>query len=233
MIQLQQISKSFGQIQVLRQASLEISPGERVCLLGPSGAGKTTTLRMIAGLDAPDAGQVVIEGEVASDPALRIPAERRQVGMVFQSLALWPHMTVRRNVEFVIQGVRSKERRARADELLRLVHLAERSDAYPDQLSGGQQQRLAIARALAPRPKILLLDEPLKSLQRPLQLEMAELIRGVVSRFELTVIWATQQPEVVAPFTGRVLSLTSGSFFEPQDWESVCPGDKSTSGFPA
>lgn len=229
MIELQRVSKSFGQIQVLQHASLDISPGQRVCLIGPSGAGKTTTLRLIAGLDVPDAGRVIVGGKVASDPALRIPSERRQVAMVFQSLALWPHMTVRRNVEFVIQGVSSNERRTRADELLGLVHLEERCNAYPEELSGGQQQRLAIARALAPRPRILLLDEPLKSLQRSLQQEMAELICAVVERFDLTVLWATQQPDVVAAFTGRVLSLDSGSFAELEERKSAMLGHESTS----
>ncbi|MBU6492901.1 MAG: ABC transporter ATP-binding protein, partial [Burkholderiales bacterium] len=181
-IRLVQCGKTFGAHRVMEPVDLTIAAGETLVLLGPSGCGKTTTLRLIAGLEQPDAGGQVLFGD---DDVTREPIEKRQVGMVFQSYALFPNMTVRGNIGY---GLRVKKMpaaqlRQRVDEMLTLMRLEAHADKAITQLSGGQRQRVALARALAPQPRVLLLDEPLTALDAKLRdllrAEMNTLLRGL------------------------------------------------------
>ena len=167
------VSKSYGR-PILRDLHLSVAPGEIFALLGPSGCGKTTALRIVAGLETPDAGEVRVDGRLVAAPGHALPPEARGLGMVFQSYAVWPHMTVLDNVRWplTLRGLADATERAR-DALAR-VRLAGLEDRWPSTLSGGQQQRVAIARALATRPRVLLLDEPLSNLDAGLREELRD-----------------------------------------------------------
>ena len=168
--------------KVIREVSLTMHCAGIGCLLGPSGCGKTTLLRAIAGFEPLQRGSVRLEGAELSRPGWTLPPERRRIGLMFQDLALFPHLTVADNVAFGLRGWKAAMRRARVTELLRLVGLDEYARRYPHQLSGGQQQRVALARALAPRPRLLLLDEPFSSLDVTLREDLAREIRAILLR---------------------------------------------------
>ena len=166
-IELDRVSKTFGERIVIDDVSLQIQKAERLVLFGPSGSGKTTVLRLIAGLEAPDKGQIRIEDRIVAGPGRNVvPPEKRDIGMVFQDLALWPHMTAQQNLMFGLdaRSVPKREANLRVREMLQRVGLEHRMDSRPHQLSGGEQQRVALARALVTHPSILLMDEPLSSL---------------------------------------------------------------------
>src|SRR5688572_22879858 len=165
-ITVRSVRKSFGGEEVLRGADLDVPAGSMVALLGPSGCGKTTLLRTIAGLERPDAGTIALGGRTLVDGSTFVPPERRRIGMVFQDWALFPHLSVGRNVGFGLD--RAERRGGRIDEALALVELIGMGDRMPSTLSGGQQQRVALARALANRPAALLLDEPFSNLDATL-----------------------------------------------------------------
>jgi iron(III) transport system ATP-binding protein len=191
---------------------LSVEQGEFICLLGPSGCGKTTTLRMIAGFLDPDAGEIRVNGDVVSSPARSIPPERRNMGMIFQSYAVWPHMTVRENVGYGLkmQRVPAAERAAKVDEMLKATRLHELAGRYPAELSGGQQQRVALARALAPNPGILLLDEPLSNLDANLRGEMRFEIRRLHERFRNTSIYVTHDQLEAMTMADRIVVMNAG-----------------------
>lgn len=178
------IAKRLGTKQVLRDLDLSVEKGEILSILGPSGSGKTTLIRLIAGLADPDAGEITVAGRQVFGPRINMPIEQRRVGYMFQDYAVWPHMTVADNVGFGLglTGLRGAERAARVREALESVEIADLANRYPDQLSGGQQQRLALARSLAMRPEVLLLDEPLSNvdaaLREVLRLEILHLVRA-------------------------------------------------------
>src|SRR5438552_7011472 len=163
-VTIKELSKRYGDVGAVQGLSLSVEPGELVALLGPSGCGKTTTLRLVAGFLTPDAGEIWVGDRCVSSPAVVVPPERRRMAMIFQSYALWPHMTVAQNVAY---GLRFKgelsraDRQGRVQEILKVVQLTGYESRYPGELSGGQQQRVAVARALVVEPEILLLDEPL------------------------------------------------------------------------
>ena len=179
-ITLEGLSKSFGDHAAVRGIDLDIPDGSFVVLLGPSGCGKTTTLRMLAGLEDPTSGRIRFGDRVVADAASSVPSAKRGLGMVFQSYALWPHMRVRTNIDWPLRvaGWSAPERAARVSEVLAMLELDGLADRYPAELSGGQQQRVAIARTVAPRPGVLLFDEPLSNLDARLRVDTrAELVR--------------------------------------------------------
>ncbi len=205
---LEGLGKRFGDTVSVSDVTLRVGRGELMALLGSSGAGKSTILRCIAGHLEPDAGEVWIGGEEMD----RTPPENRNVGMVFQSYALFPHLTLRRNVAFGPErrGASRNEATAVADEMLERVGLLELGDRHPRQISGGEQQRVAVARALAIRPEVLLLDEPLSSLDQTLRRELRSLLRTLQRSFEATTLWVTHDQEEALTVADRVAVLNGG-----------------------
>jgi sulfate/thiosulfate transport system ATP-binding protein len=211
-IEVRNIQKSFGSFVALDNVSLDFPSGELVALLGPSGCGKTTLLRLIAGLEAADAGQVLLEGEDASSR----PPQKRHVGFVFQHYALFRHMSVFENVAF---GLRIKPRKLRASEseirnkvhkLLDLVQLAPLANRFPSQLSGGQRQRIALARALAVEPRVLLLDEPFGALDAKVRKELRRWLRSLHDELHITSIFVTHDQEEALELSDRVVLMNHG-----------------------
>ena len=184
-LELDNLTKHYGAVRSVDGVSLAVEQGELICLLGPSGCGKTTTLRMIAGFLAPDAGEIRVGGKVISSTRGVVPPERRRMSMIFQSYAVWPHMTVTQNVGYGLKmkSMPPAERAARTDAMLAATKLSAQALRYPSELSGGQQQRVALARALAPNPDILLLDEPLSNLDANLRGDMRFEIRRLHDEF--------------------------------------------------
>jgi ABC-type Fe3+/spermidine/putrescine transport system ATPase subunit len=202
------VTKRYGSRTVLFDLSFEIDKGERVAIQGPSGCGKSTVLRLLAGFIAPDEGAIRMDGrEVANNGYIRVGPEHRNVGMVFQDLALWPHLTVYQNLEFALkaQGVDPMIRRKRILEMLDRVRLAEFSRIYPGQLSGGQQQRVAIARALVAQPLALLMDEPLSSLDDDLKNELSDYILTLHSQISFTLVFVTHSKEEMESLASRAI----------------------------
>jgi iron(III) transport system ATP-binding protein len=209
---IQGLTKRYGDVAAVDGLDLEVKPGELVALLGPSGCGKTTTLRVVAGFITPDAGQVWVGDRCLSSPATVIPPERRRMAMIFQSYALWPHMTVAQNVAYGLRlaGVPRTERDARVREMLKVVQLAGHEFRYPGELSGGQQQRVAVARALVVEPQILLLDEPLSNLDANLREEMRFEIRRLHETFGITTLYVTHDQAEAMVISDRVAVLDRG-----------------------
>jgi len=210
LLDLQGLTKSYapGLPPVLEALNLRVEPGELVTLLGPSGCGKTTTLRLIAGLERPDAGQVRISGREMTSPF--VPPERRGVGLVFQDYALFPHLNVLENVCFGLHGLPRGERQARARDTLALVGLTVFERRFPHQLSGGQQQRVALARALAPRPALLLLDEPFSNLDAQLRHATRQEVRAILRRSGTAAILVTHDQEEALAFSDRLVVMRAG-----------------------
>jgi len=211
-IEVRNLSKQFGTFAALRDVSLEVKSGELLALLGPSGSGKTTLLRVIAGLEAADTGQVLFQGEDATDQHVR----ERQVGFVFQHYALFRNMTIFENVAF---GLRVRPRkfrpaeseiRSRVHELLKLVQLDWLADRYPHQLSGGQRQRIALARALAVEPKVLLLDEPFGALDAKVRKELRSWLRRLHDEMHITSVFVTHDQEEALEVADRVVVMNEG-----------------------
>ncbi|MCP4020517.1 MAG: ABC transporter ATP-binding protein [Desulfobacteraceae bacterium] len=194
MIELSNITKKIPGGFALRDLNLTVPRGETLVLFGPSGCGKTTTLRLIAGFETPDEGIIRINGKIATGKGKLLAPHKRDLGMVFQDLALWPHMTVRRHLEFVMDGSRVKDKEVKLNkitEVLEQVKLSARIDAYPHQLSGGEKQRLALARALVAQPAVLLMDEPLSSLDAHLRSDLLRDIRTLVREQKITTVYVT------------------------------------------
>ena len=204
------VGKRLGTKDVLRDLSLEVPRGGTLGILGPSGCGKTTALRLIAGLDVPDAGEIWLAGQLASSPKrLHLPPRKRNIGFVFQDLALWPHMTVAGNLLFVLEsrGWESAARTARVDEMLTVVRMKDRAREYPSHLSGGEQQRVALARALAAKPDLLLLDEPLSSLDPDLRTGLREELAAIPKTLGVTMIYVTHDRADADAFGGAILVM--------------------------
>ena len=206
------LTKRFGDVAAVAGLDLTVQPGELVALLGPSGCGKTTTLRLVAGFMAPDAGEIRVGDRVLSSPGTVIPPERRRMAMIFQSYALWPHMTVAQNVAYGLRFAKAQrtERSGRVDEILRAVQLAGYGARYPGELSGGQQQRVAVARALVVEPEILLLDEPLSNLDASLREEMRFEIRRLHERFGITTLYVTHDQAEAMVISDRAAVIRNG-----------------------
>ena len=222
-VRLSALTKRYGDVGAVEDLTLEMAPGELVALLGPSGCGKTTTLRLVAGFLTPDAGEIWVGQRCVSSPSLVVPPERRRMAMIFQSYALWPHMTVAQNVAY---GLRFKPELSRGDrerrvrEILTVVQLSGYEARYPGELSGGQQQRVAVARALVVEPEILLLDEPLSNLDANLREEMRFEIRRLHETFGITTLYVTHDQAEAMVISDRVAVLKGGRLIQigtPED----------------
>lgn len=209
-LELHNVSHRYGQLLAVDGVSLTVRPGEVVCLLGPSGCGKTTLLRIAAGLEPLQAGQVRIGGALVADEHQALPPERRDIGMVFQDYALFPHLTVLENVAFGLHQLPRRERLARAREVLASVGMVELEGAYPHTLSGGQQQRVALARAVAPRPAVMLLDEPFAGLDRRLREQVREESLRVLQASGAAVLLVTHDPEEAMAMGDRIAIMRAG-----------------------
>ena len=209
-LSLSGVTKSFGSETAVDNVSLDVRPGELLTFLGPSGCGKTTTLRTIAGLDEPTEGRISLGGEVVAGDGSFVPPERRDVGIVFQNFALFPHLTVRENVAFGLTDAAAAATEARVDELLELVEMTDHGAKTPDQLSGGQKQRVALARSLAPEPEVLLLDEPFSNLDVRLRVEMREEVRRILKRAGVTAVSVTHDQEEALSISDRVAVMNDG-----------------------
>jgi iron(III) transport system ATP-binding protein len=211
-LQLASVRKSFGGQEVVRIDRLEVAPGELLALLGPSGCGKTTALRMVAGLEIPDAGEIRISGEVVSGPGVFVPPEARRLGMVFQSYAVFPHRTVEENVAYPLALRRRprEEIQRRVAEVLRTVRLEGLGGRRPHQLSGGQLQRVAVARALVAEPALLLLDEPLSNLDAALREELRAELAALRARLGVTSVLVTHDQAEALSLADRVAVMREG-----------------------
>jgi iron(III) transport system ATP-binding protein len=214
-VELRGLTKRYGELAVVDDVSLTIEHGRLVCLLGPSGCGKTTTLRLIAGFVEPTAGEIRVGDQLLSSPARTVPPERRNMSMIFQSYALWPHMTVAANVAYGLQ-LRKVDRdtiRRKLDAILATTHLSALADRYPGELSGGQQQRVALARALVVEPETLLLDEPLSSLDANLREEMRFEVRRLHDEYRYTTVYVTHD-QSEAMTTADVIAVMNAGRIE-------------------
>jgi iron(III) transport system ATP-binding protein len=169
LLAFERVSRKFGAADAVRDVSFELQPGEIVCLLGPSGCGKTTLLRIAAGIERPSAGRVLIDGDEVAGPARYLPPEKRNIGLMFQDFALFPHLPIIANVAFGLRDIERGEALEIARHALERVGLAHLADTYPHTLSGGEQQRVALARAIVPRPQVMLMDEPFSGLDQRLR----------------------------------------------------------------
>ena len=221
-VDVRELTKTFGTLQgnvtALEKLSFHIRPGEFYTLLGPSGCGKSTTLRCIAGLERPDAGEIVLGGRMVAGPGVWTAPNERPIGMVFQSYAIWPHMTVFGNVEFPLRQTRSwvnkTERKKRVTEALNLVQMAEYADRPAPFLSGGQQQRVALARALVSRPEVLLLDEPLSNLDAKLREELRIEIKDLTKRLGITAVYVTHDQIEALAMSDRIAVMHHGQILQ-------------------
>jgi iron(III) transport system ATP-binding protein len=209
-VRLKEVRKQFSDRVVIQALSLDVAKGSIVGILGPSGCGKTTLLRLIAGLEAPDSGEIYLGDRLASSAGgVHISPARRNIGFVFQDLALWPHMTIRGNLDFVLQSRRwpTDSRNSRVDDMLATVGLKDRGDEYPSHLSGGEQQRVALARALVDNPELLLLDEPLSSLDVDRRVALRHELASIPRTLGVTMIYVTHELADTQAFGGEIVVL--------------------------
>jgi polar amino acid transport system ATP-binding protein len=223
MVKLVDVSKSFGDLEVLKNLNMVVSKGEVVSIIGPSGAGKSTILRCINDLEPVDSGQIYLEGVLFDPKKTNVHRYREQIGFVFQSFNLFPHLTARANVTLaplLLKKASKKEMAGRAADLLTSVGLADKVDAYPNELSGGQRQRVAIARALAMDPKVLLLDEITSALDPELTGEVLKVVSDLAKK-GMTMILVTHEIAFARDISDRVLFFESGRIVEEGDPEAL------------
>ena len=216
-LEVTDLGHRFSDKPVLNGVSFRLEEGQIGCLLGPSGCGKTTVLRLIAGFDAPKAGEIRIGGERVSSPGQALPPEARKIGMVFQDYALFPHLSIARNVGFGLRHLDKPAREARVAAMLDTVGLAGRAGAYPHELSGGQQQRVALARALAPKPRLLLLDEPFSNLDVELREKLAVEVRDILKQEGITALLVTHDQHEAFAMADAIGVMDQGRI---QQWDT-------------
>lgn len=212
MVRMSEVSKSYGSVHAVRELNLDLEEGKILALLGPSGCGKTTTLRLLAGFEHPDAGVVEVGGRTVSARGIFVPPELRRIGMVFQDYALFPHMTVERNVAYGLPN--GKKRKGRVAEVLNLTHLEGLEDRMPHELSGGQQQRVALARALAPEPAVVVLDEPFSNLDATLRARVRAEMREILTSAGVTAIFVTHDQEEALSLADEVAVMFDGGIVQ-------------------
>jgi iron(III) transport system ATP-binding protein len=219
MLKLINVSKEFSAIKAVHDVSITVEKGERLVIIGPSGSGKTTILRMIAGFESPDRGNIFINDIEVSNGRKIIPPHKRNIGMVFQDLALWPHMTARQHILFCLnKDGRDKET---AEGILDLTGLKNHLNKYPFQLSGGERQRLGIARAIAQSPRILLLDEPMTSLDPLLKEELLALLLNIHDKLKSTMIYVTHDQREACFFSDKGVIMKDGEIEQSGTWEEM------------
>ncbi|UWF78391.1 MULTISPECIES: ABC transporter ATP-binding protein [Microbacterium] len=231
-LQLSDVGKSFGAARVLTGVGFDVPTGSRMALVGASGSGKSTLLRLIAGFERPDAGRIALDGVVLADERTLVPAHRRGIGYVPQDGALFPHLTVARNIAFGLP--RGAARRERVREMMALTSLApEFADRMPHELSGGQQQRVALARALAPAPRVLLLDEPFSALDTGLRAQTREATIGILERARVTTLLVTHDQDEALSFGDLIGVVADGALVQHGEPASVfdAPADAATAAF--
>lgn len=219
------LRRVFGAVVAVDDVDLDVRPGEMLTVLGPSGCGKTTVLRLIAGLDRPDAGTIEIGGRRVAGAGASVPPERRRVGMVFQDVALFPHLSVRDNIGYGLR--RDPDREVRVRELLELVDLPDAGDRMPHHLSGGMQQRVAVARALAPRPDVVLLDEPFSSLDAALRTQLRGDVREILRAAGTAAVFVTHDQDEALTLGDRMAVMVRGRV-EQVDPPEVVYGEPAT-----
>ena len=211
---LKNVAKRFGKFVAVENLNLDIPSNSFITLLGPSGCGKTTTLRMIAGLETPTEGQISIDGKVVfdADQGINLPPNKRDVGFLFQNYALWPHMTVYQNIAFGLENLKWDKKRIqeRVKELLAMLRIEQFEKRYPSELSGGQQQRVAIARTLAPGPKVLFMDEPLSNLDAKLRMEMRTELKRLHRDTDSTFVYVTHDQLEAMTLSTKVCIMETG-----------------------
>ena len=223
MITVKNLQKSFGDLHVLRGVDQHITPGEKVCLIGPSGSGKTTFLRCLNLLEQPTGGQILFEGQDITDPHCDINKVRQQMGMVFQQFNLFPHLNIMKNITLApmkLKGMNKSEAEDRAMELLKRVGLQEKALNYPRQLSGGQQQRIAIVRALAMNPKVMLFDEPTSALDPEMVGEVLEVMTQLAQE-GMTMVVVTHEMGFARQVADHVIFMDGGYIVEQGKPEAV------------
>ena len=212
-LEILNLRRSFEGRAVVDDVSLRIMPGQVTCLLGPSGCGKSTTLRMIAGVEMQDSGTIHVDGNLICDTLFRIPPERREIGLMFQDFALFPHLSVADNVGYGLKGSKASKR-ARVEELLERVDLLRFIDGYPHQLSGGEQQRVALARALAPRPRIMLMDEPFSGLDNRLRDGIRDETLSILKEEDTAVLLVTHEPDEAMRMADEIALMRDGKIVQ-------------------
>jgi iron(III) transport system ATP-binding protein len=215
-IEVKGITKRFGKVNAVSDVSFDVMNGNVVGLLGPSGCGKTTILRCIAGLEDVDEGEIYLDGQPVSSrkKGIFVPPEKRRLGFVFQSYALWPHMTVQQNMSYCIKGLSGNDKKKRIENSLELVGLSDVAARYPSQLSGGQQQRVALARSLCYEPSVILLDEPLSNLDLKERERVRGDLRSLLQRIGITSVFVTHDQEEAFVISDRVVLLNRGSIIQ-------------------
>ena len=213
-LEIKNLKRAYGGRAVVDDVSLNIMPGQVTCLLGPSGCGKSTTLRMIAGVEIQDSGSIHVDGKLICDTVFNVPPERREIGLMFQDFALFPHLSVADNVGFGLKTGTKAERHGRIKELLERVDLLRFIDGYPHQLSGGEQQRVALARALAPRPKIMLMDEPFSGLDNRLRDDIRDETLGILKEEGTAVLLVTHEPEEAMRMADEIALMRDGKIVQ-------------------
>ena len=215
-LEVRAITQRYGRHTVIDGVSFSVASGSIACLLGPSGCGKTTLLRCVAGFEDVAEGEILLDGQVVSQPGIRTPPEARRIGMVFQDYALFPHLTVADNVAFGLRGMSAAEKAGRIDEMLALVGLAGQSRKYPHEMSGGQQQRVSLARALAPQPRLVLLDEPFSNLDVDLRERLSLEVRDILKACGTTAILVTHDQREAFAMADEIGIVADGRI---QQWD--------------
>lgn len=219
-LRLENIRKTYGETVAIDDLSLSVEEGKIKTLLGPSGCGKSTTLRSVAGLETPDSGEIYIDGELVFSAEKSVPPEDRGIGMVFQSYAVWPHMTVEENVMYPLNVKKvgtKQERKERTRELLDAIGLGEHADHMSSNISGGQQQRVAVARAMILEPEIILFDEPLSNLDAKLRRTMRAEIKNICEEFDITMLYVTHAQDEAMYLSDEIAIMNQGEIVEEND----------------